>query len=113
MTQMIQVLTVIGWDDYCHVGIETNLLDHSGLRLKTGDMVEVVNKKLGPVEDLAIEMVVFDQFRKFLFSDKFYVSGWFSRNWDEDDEYVIHKANPNSNSNGRFRIIEQVEGETK
>ena len=82
---MIQVLSTQGWCDYCDLGVKTDLLDANGNILHTGDVVEVITYEWGEdqAEVIGVAMIVFDQHKRFIGTDRFFVSGWLNQNWSE------------------------------
>ena len=112
---MIIVNTTQGWMDYCQAGIETNLVDMDGVALKTGDVVEILDGHWlrNDIKDCRVGtgMVIFDQYDNFLVGTKFFVEGWFSVDWANDDKWLIRKVNQSEHStNSHYQI---VEGETE
>lgn len=106
---MIQVLTTQGWHDYCDVGVETDLRDVNGDVLYTGDVVEVVSHQWGA--DLAtpvgVHMVIFDQHQNFISTDRFFVSGWLSQDWN-DGQYVLRRVDRDQlPADSHHRIVEE------
>ena len=112
---MIQVNTTQGWMDFCQAGIETDLVDMDGVALKTGDVVEILDGHWfrNDIEGCRVGtgMVIFDQYENFLGHTKFFVEGWLSVDWANDDKWLIRKVDQNEHStNSHYRI---VEGETE
>jgi hypothetical protein len=86
---MIEVKTTDGWKPYCDENIATDLMDMNGVELFTGDVVEVLrvwNFEDGTVQADVVDtaMVIFDQHKRFINTDKFFVEGWLNHNWDDD-----------------------------
>ena len=106
---MIQVKTNQGWMDYCQAGIETDMVDMNGVALKTGDVVEILDGRWhrGDVKNCRVGtgMVIFDQFGNFLVDTKFFVEGWFSHDWANDDEWLIRKVGRSQHVDSHYRIV--------
>jgi len=109
--KMIQTLCGGGkWMDYCHVGILTNMKDSNGDLLSTGDIVRIVDVKtyagVNQIKICGEAVVVFDQFGKFFDTNKFFVEGWFSRDFNSENcPYVLEKQNKTFRIKGMLKII--------
>ena len=109
---MIEVKTNNGWKPYCDEQVKSDIQDMNGVTLYTGDVVEVLYK---PYYDAGIKdcqtgdtsMIIFDQHKRFISTDKFFVEGWLKHDWeDETENYLIRivdrtKHNPDSH----YRIV--------
>lgn len=110
MYAMIEVKSNIGWTDYCQTNIVTNLSDIDGVQLKTGDIVEVLDRDYyeAGIEDCQVchgQMIIFDQYQKFISTDKFYVEGWLDADW-EGGNFLIRKVGSiNHDPASHYRII--------
>ena len=110
---MIEVNTTEGWMDYCQVGIETDLVDMNGVTLKTGDVVEILNGDWfrSNFDGCRMEtsMIIFDQYENFLGHTKFFVEGWLSVDWANDDRWLIRKVDQSEYSpESHYRIKEKA-----
>lgn len=112
---MIQVLCVGGeWKDYCNVGVLTDIKDSNGEFLSTGDIVRVVDvktySKLNQTRVCGESVVVFDQFGRFLTTNKFHIDGWISREFNSKDcQYILEKQNRTFRIKGNLKIIKSGE----
>ena len=109
---MIEVKTNVGWRPYCDEQVKTDIRDMNGVTLYTGDVVEILYK---PYYDAGIKdcqtsdtaMIVFDQRKRYISTDKFFVEGWLDQDWeDETENYLLRivdrtKHNPKSH----YRIV--------
>ena len=107
---MIMVNTTQGWMDYCQAGIETDLVDLDGVALRTGDVVEILDAcyHRADIKDCRVGtgMVIFDQYDNFLVGTKFFVEGWFSVDWGNDNKWLIRKADQSEHStDSHYQIV--------
>jgi hypothetical protein len=113
--KMIQVLCVGSeWKDYCNVGILTDIKDSDGNLLSTGDIVRIVDVKtyacVNQTKLCGEAVVVFDQFGRFLSTNKFYVEGWISIDFNSEDcPYILVKQNRSFRIKGNLKIIKSGE----
>ena len=109
--KMIQTLCDGGkWMDYCNVGVLTDIKDSNGKFLSTGDIVRVVDvktyAKINQTRVCGEAVVVFDQFGRFLTTNKFHVNGWFSRDFNSEDcQYILEKQDRTFRIKGELKII--------
>ena len=113
--KMIQTLCDGGkWMDYCNVGVLTDIKDSNGKFLSTGDIVRVVDvktyAKINQTRVCGEAVVVFDQFGRFLSTNKFYVEGWISIDFNSEDcPYILVKQNRSFRNKGNLKIIKSGE----
>ena len=104
---MIQISTTQGLCDYCDLGVATDIRDQNGDVLYTGDVVEVVrNDQFADV--VYVGMVVFDQHKNFIGTDRFFVEGWLSHDWS-DGKYLLRVVDRDClPANAHFRIVKEM-----
>lgn len=113
INSMIQVLTgTAGWMDYCEEGIKTDLVDMDGITLKTGDVVEILQGdwfRSGNISKCRVgtAIIVFDQYENFFCNDqRFFLEGWFSYDWKNNDQFLIRKVDQSEHKeNSHYRIF--------
>lgn len=104
----VQVKTNIGWRDYCDAGVVTNMYDADGNVLCTGDVVEVVEMRYGAeyADVVGVAMIVFDQHKRFITTDKFFAAGWLDHDWSDKSTIIRRVAYDQLPDDAHHKIVD-------